>query len=260
MKESKTITQEEVVKLFNRQKEMENLERTNECNTRGLLIEPMLRILGYCTDDLNECDREHSIKVTAGCSKSTCKIDYVLFPDASNKKKVILVESKPLTQKLEISDKEDSNKATPIEQITSYMRAAKEKEDTYTVLRGILTNGKDWRVYCYNGDTIRESFVGDLELLISSDKRRELFSKAASKDFVLKIGSDELEKLKIEQQDTDTISQNIKAMLTNPDKFFRDENKYASFRNVIESKLPQGCGSDIKNKHFEKMIEKKKEG
>ena len=60
----------------------------DEANTRSVLIDPLLRELGWATDDLAQVRREYSV--------GRSKVDYALFKDGEQKP-AVLIEAKKLS-------------------------------------------------------------------------------------------------------------------------------------------------------------------
>ena len=96
----------------------------NEAQTRIILIEPFLEILGYSRID------DMTTELSAGWGKTTDKADIGLL--VRGKLPEIIIECKTLGKKL--TDKEAA-------QLNSYFINTKESKF------GILTNGLEWRIY-----------------------------------------------------------------------------------------------------------------
>ena len=100
---------------------------TNEAQTRQVLIEPLLEILGYSRID------DQATEINAGWGKKNDKADIGLI--IKGKIPEIIVECKRYGKKL--TDKEAS-------QLNNYFINTKNSK------LGILTNGTEWRFYSPN--------------------------------------------------------------------------------------------------------------
>jgi len=112
----------------------------NEANTKKGFIEPILRVLNWDTEDVNQVDAEFPIKN----KRSSGSADYALKIDGEVK---LLLEAKSFDKDLETGhDTINGQKRTYVEQLVGYAfdlnRHMKTKIDYC-----ILTNGKEWRVY-----------------------------------------------------------------------------------------------------------------
>lgn len=103
---------------------------TNEAQTRQILIEPLLEILGYSRID------DQATEINAGWGKKNDKADIGLI--VKGKIPEIVVECKKYGKKL--TDKEAS-------QLNNYFINTKNTK------LGILTNGLDWKFYAPNDAT-----------------------------------------------------------------------------------------------------------
>ena len=98
---------------------------TNEANTRGALVEPLLGILGYDYTDPREVVREFTADVAG---KKGEKVDYALMRDGEP---VVLVEAKTLGNRLGGSEREQLQRYFP-----------------FTLARlAVLTDGIRWHWY-----------------------------------------------------------------------------------------------------------------
>lgn len=102
--------------------------KPNEQNTKASLVEPVLRALGWDTEDPDEVDQEYSI------SEVRCEVDYAL---RRGPKPSLLIEAKQLGTDL------DDHKI--LKQIMIYARAA-------GVQWIILTDGNEYRIYNQRAD------------------------------------------------------------------------------------------------------------
>lgn len=97
----------------------------NEANTKALLIEPMLRALGWDTADLNQVEREHRVY-------DNTSLDYALKIDGQAR---LFVEAKGVAK--DLGDK-------------SFIAQAINYANNEGVLWCVLTNGLSYRVYKTN--------------------------------------------------------------------------------------------------------------
>ena len=114
---------------------------TNEAQTRQILIEPLLEILGYSRID------DQATEINAGWGKKNDKADIGLI--VKGKIPEIIVECKKFRKKL--TDKEAS-------QLNNYFVNTKQSKV------GILTNGIDWKFYAPN-DATKEMKLFELPFL-----------------------------------------------------------------------------------------------
>lgn len=97
--------------------------RLNEENTKAVLIDPVLRALGWNLEDLEEVQREYKVK------RKDRPMDYALFRD---REPVLIIEAKAL--------KEDAGDRRWAQQVMGYATVA-------GVPWVLLTNGAEYRLY-----------------------------------------------------------------------------------------------------------------
>lgn len=115
---------------------------TNEAQTRFVLIEPILEVLGYSRID------DMATEINAGWGQKNDKADIGLI--VRGKIPEIIVECKKYGKKL--TDKEAS-------QLNNYFINTKNSKI------GILTNGIEWRFYCPN-DSTREAKLYEAPFMV----------------------------------------------------------------------------------------------
>jgi predicted type IV restriction endonuclease len=115
---------------------------TNEAQTRFVLIEPILEVLGYSRSD------DMSTEMNAGWGEKNDKADIGLI--VKGKIPEIIIECKKFGKKL--TDKEAS-------QLNNYFVNTKNSKF------GILTNGFEWRVYSPNEST-KEMKLHDVPFMV----------------------------------------------------------------------------------------------
>lgn len=131
---------------------------TNEAQTRQIIIEPLLEILGYSRID------DQATEINAGWGKKNDKADIGLI--IKGKTPEIIVECKKYGKKL--TDKEAS-------QLNNYFINTKQSR------LGILTNGIDWKFYAPN-DSTKEMKLFEVPFLeISLDEQDENLFEQLSK-------------------------------------------------------------------------------
>ncbi len=131
---------------------------TNEAQTRQVLIEPLLEILGYSRID------DQATEINAGWGKKNDKADIGLI--IKGKIPEIIVECKRYGKKL--TDKEAS-------QLNNYFINTKNSK------LGILTNGTEWRFYSPN-DSSKEMKLYEIPFLeLSIENIDDLFFENLSK-------------------------------------------------------------------------------
>ena len=140
----------------------------NEANTKKGFIEPILRVLNWDTEDINQVDAEFPIKN----KRSSGSADYALKIDGEIK---LLLEAKSFDKDLETGhDTINGQKRTYVEQLVGYAfdlnRHMKTRIDYC-----ILTNGKEWRVYNVQWQGI--AFDKKLVFVIKIDEFLDKFIK-----------------------------------------------------------------------------------
>jgi hypothetical protein len=131
---------------------------TNEAQTRLVLIEPILEVLGYSrTDDM-------ASEINAGWGKKNDKADIGLI--VSGKNPEIIVECKKYGKKL--TDKEAS-------QLNNYFINTKNSKF------GILTNGMEWRFYFPNESTKEMKLFEIPFIVLNFDELNENLFETLSK-------------------------------------------------------------------------------
>jgi len=117
--------------------------RKNEEATKLILIQPILRALGYDTADENVVMPER-IVVTPDGSK---KVDYAISHDGKMEDENIsvLVEAKAINVDL---DHSTSRKKSPVQQLERYFN------NTPTAKLGILSNGRELRFYVQTTESL----------------------------------------------------------------------------------------------------------
>jgi hypothetical protein len=133
---------------------------SNEAQTRGALIEPLLEVIGYSRSD----DKDMLTEFNAGWGQKNDKADIGLKTDSKTTE--IIIECKKFGKKL--TDIEAS-------QLNSYFINTKNAKF------GILTNGLEWRFYSINEAT-KDSKLYSIPFLILdfseiTDELIEEFSK-----------------------------------------------------------------------------------
>lgn len=134
---------ETVIEVIQRSTKLRDSKKGNEANTKALLIEPVLRGLGWDTEDLDAVQRE--VKVYEGTY-----LDYALLITGGTK---LYVEAKGIAEKL------DDKKF--IAQTVNYA-------NNDGVVWCVLTNGVQYRVYKTN-----EPVQMDQKLLFEVDLRED---------------------------------------------------------------------------------------
>jgi type I restriction-modification system DNA methylase subunit len=140
----------------------------NEENTKKGFIEPILRILNWDTEDINQVDAEFCIKN----KRSFGSADYALKINGEVK---LLLEAKSFDKDLETGyDIIHGQKRTYVEQLVGYAFDLNRHLHT-KIDYCILTNGKEWRVYNVRWQGI--AFDKKLMFLIKIDEFLDKFVK-----------------------------------------------------------------------------------
>ncbi len=137
----------------------------NEENTKKGFIEPLLRVLNWNTEDINEVDAEFYIKN----KRSSGSADYALKIGGEVK---ILLEAKAFDKDLETGyDIVHGMRRTYVEQLINYAFDLNKHMNT-KIDYCILTNGKEWRVYYvhYQGVSFDRKLVFVLKIEEFLDK------------------------------------------------------------------------------------------
>jgi len=142
-----------IIKLRSKIEKNKELLQNNETLTRYALIDPLLRTLGWDTEDPEQVVPEFSIE--------SWKVDYAL---KVNGKAVIIIEAKPLGTPLD--------KKKVVNQVLTYANAG-------GIPYAIVTNGDKWEIYeIFKPAGLRERLIASWE--ITKDSPQEIALKALS--------------------------------------------------------------------------------
>jgi hypothetical protein len=215
-----------------------NLEErcTNEAQTRFVLIEPLLEVLGYSRID------DMATEINAGWGQKNDKADIGLI--VKGKIPEIIVECKTLNKRL--TDKEAS-------QLNGYFINTKSSKF------GILTNGLEWRFYFPNDSTKEMKLYDKPFVIVNFDELTE-----ADVDFLSQIHKNniDLSELHVKAQDfffIEGFTDALLAELLDPsDKlieavFSRMHGK--RLNDIIKSKLRERINSGTIQSLLPRLIE-----
>ena len=133
---SREAVAEAIRKILDLKDEWDKEERTgwDEAHVRYGMVDPIIRALGWDTEDPRECHPEWPYPGGEG------QVDYALFPEAgigelarSNVAPVVIIEAKGFPENLD----------NHMEQLNRYAWAEPRMADG----RVVLTNGVEWRLY-----------------------------------------------------------------------------------------------------------------
>jgi hypothetical protein len=217
---------------------------TNEAQTRFVLIEPLLEVLGYSRID------DMATEINAGWGQKNDKADIGLIVKGKNPE--IIVECKTLNKRL--TDKEAS-------QLNGYFINTKNSKF------GILTNGLEWRFYFPNDSTKEMRLYEKPYCVLNFDSLEEtdyeFLSKVHKSNIDLKELHDEAQDFYFEEGFTDAL---LAELLDPSDKFIeavfgRMHGKRLSDQlktklrarinsNTVQSLLPKLIEEESKNGNF----------
>jgi len=113
----------------------------NEYNVRTLLIEPILKVLGWTAPLFRHSEVVCKRKEKGG------RADFTLDIDGAP---VIVIEAKSIDKRLEGDDEHHKENK---DQLTDYINRTDKFK--YNVVAGILTNGYEWRIYKYDNQELK---------------------------------------------------------------------------------------------------------
>ncbi len=201
---------------------------TNEAQTRFILIEPLLEVLGYSRID------DMATEINAGWGQKNDKADIGLI--VKGKVPEIIVECKTLNKRL--TDKEAS-------QLNGYFINTKNSKF------GILTNGLEWRFYFPN-DATKEMKLYELPYKVIcfdelEDADYEFLSKIHKNNIDLKELHEEAQEFYFEEGFTDAF---LAELLDPSDKFIE-----AIFGRMHGKRLSDQLKSKLRNRINSGMIQ-----
>ncbi len=166
------ILQDQLRKLQVQYQDLKKAKSPNEANTETEFIQPVLDALGF-----SYLRQEHAKQGSKAIP------DYLLFDDPARKKKaqqepqknfeqaIAVLEAKRFERPLDKrgAKAQEFDSGTPSSQILRYLSNA-EVASNGKILWGILTNGRQWRLYYHKAKSRTEGFIEfDLELIFVPD-------------------------------------------------------------------------------------------